>query len=224
MVAINFLTVPRLTAIIRVYNIFHQLSYAVTCEYIIIIMLIEFRTCKERFCMAKISECECIGYDSRKCHPTLTYNNIILSCALHIISVWLNINAYIFTVPAPTSVMLSSSIPNPIPPLGSSVTLTCAVELSPAVDIPVTVNTVLTTDEGLTDTRTAQPVMGSSTSYAATYVINTFGRSDSGLYICSATVSLTSANANIRDSNTVSHSVRVTTGEVFTVCAVLMMF
>ena len=53
-----------------------------------------------------------------------------------------------FAVPAPTSVMLSSSIPNPIPPFGSDVTLTCAVELSPAVDVPVTVNTVLTTDEG----------------------------------------------------------------------------
>ena len=60
-----------------------------------------------------------------------------------------------FAAPAPVSVMLSSDVPNSIPPFGSSVTLTCAVELSPAVDVPVTVNRVLTTDEGFTTTRTA---------------------------------------------------------------------
>ena len=98
-----------------------------------------------------------------------------------------------FAVPAPTSVMLSSSIPNPIPPFGSDVTLTCAVELSPAVDVPVTVNTVLTTDEGFMHTSTAQPVMGSSTNYTATFMISSFGRNDSGLYVCSATVSLSSS-------------------------------
>ena len=121
-----------------------------------------------------------------------------------------------YAVPAPT-VTLSSSISNPIPPFGSDVTLTCAVELSPAVDVPVTVNTVLTTDEGFMRTSTAQPVMGSSTNYASTFVISSFGRSNSGNYICSATISLTS-NAYISDSmrSTVSHTIRVTTGKVLT--------
>ena len=73
-----------------------------------------------------------------------------------------------FAVPAPTSLMLSSSIPSPIPPFGSNVTLTCAVELSPAVDVPVTVNTALTPPDGFTRTSTAQPVMGSSTNYTST--------------------------------------------------------
>ena len=112
--------------------------------------------------------------------------------------------------------MLSSSIPNPIPPFGSDVNLICAVELNPAVDIPVTVNTVLTTDEGFTHTSTAQPVMGSSTNYTTTFIINSFGRSNSGLYICSATISLPS-NAYISDSSAASHSLRVTTGEMFTI-------
>jgi hypothetical protein len=112
--------------------------------------------------------------------------------------------------------MLSSNIPNPIPPFGSDVTLTCAVELSPAVDVPVTVNTVLTRPDGFMRTSTAQPVMGSTTSYAATFMISSFGRSDSGLYACGAVVSLPS-NAYISDSSTVSHSVRVTTGEMFTI-------
>ena len=98
--------------------------------------------------------------------------------------------------------MLSSSVDNPIPPFGSSVTLTCAVELSRAVDVPVTVNTALITFEGLITTSTPQPVMGSSTNnYTTTDVISPFRRSDSGLYSCSATVSLTS-NAYVSDSST----------------------
>ena len=112
--------------------------------------------------------------------------------------------------------MISSNLPNPIPPFGSQdVTLTCAVELSPAVEVPVTVNTVLTDPDGRTTTRTAQPVMGSRTSYVTMFMISSFGRSDSGLYVCSATVSLTSTNAYIRDSNTISPpSIRVTTGKI----------
>ena len=93
-----------------------------------------------------------------------------------------------FAVPAPTSVALLSRIPNPIPPFGSDVTLTCAVELSPALDVPVTVITVLTTDEGFTCTNTAQPVMGSNTSYASIFLISSLG----GLTLESATVELLS--------------------------------
>ena len=126
---------------------------------------------------------------------------------------------YIIIVPAPTSVTLSSNIPNPIPPFGSDVTLICAVELSPAVNVPVIVNTVLTPFHGFTTTGTAQPVMGSSTNYASTFIISSFGRSDSGLYVCGA--SLRSTNAYISDSSTASHSVRVTTGEMFTAMLLL---
>ena len=130
--------------------------------------------------------------------PTFFYTTSSLSC-----------NA----VPAPTSVTLSSNIPNPIPPFGSDVTLTCAVELSPAVDVSVTVNTVLTTDEGFMRANTAQPVMGSLINYAATVIISSFRRNDSGLYTCIAIVSLPS-NTYISNSSTAIHSVRVTTGEI----------
>ena len=119
--------------------------------------------------------------------------------------------------------MLSGNIPNPVPPFGSSVTLTCAVELSPAVDVPVTVSTVWTDPDGFMTTRTAQPVMGSSTNYAATYMISSFRRSNSGIYSCQATVSLTS-NAYIGDSSTISRAIRVTTGKMFTVCSTLIVF
>ena len=119
-----------------------------------------------------------------------------------------------FAVPRPTSVSLSSSIPNPIPPFESDVTLTCAVELSPAVDIPVTVNTALTDPDGFRTTSTAQPVMGSTTNYATTFTISSFGRSNSGLYTCRAHLASMPTNTYISDSNTVSHSIRVTTGKI----------
>ena len=117
---------------------------------------------------------------------------------------------------------LSSSIPNPIPPFGSDVTLTChaAVELSPAVNVPVTVNAVLNTPDGFMPASIAQPVMGSNTSYASTFLISPFRRSNSGLYTCGATASH-STNAYISDSSTASHSVRVTTGEMFTILLLL---
>ena len=118
--------------------------------------------------------------------------------------------------------MLSSSIPNPIPPFGSDVALTCAVELKPAVDISVTVNTVLATPDGFMRTSTAQPVMGSSiTNYATTFTISSFGRNDSGHYICSTTVSLPS-NAYVSGSSTATHSVRVTTGEMFIIIVLII--
>jgi hypothetical protein len=119
-----------------------------------------------------------------------------------------------FAVSAPTTVILSSSISNPIPPFGSDVTLTCTVELSPAVDVPVTVNTVLTTVDGFINTSTAQPVMGSITNYTAPFMISSFGRSNSGNYTCRATVSLTSSSAYIGDSSPATDSVRVTIGKI----------
>ena len=117
--------------------------------------------------------------------------------------------------------MLSSSIPNPIPPFGFNVTLTCTVELSPAVDVPVIVNTVLTTSEGFSNTRTAQLVMGSLTNYAVTFMIFSFGRSNSGFYTCGAAVSLVS-NTHIINSSIVFHSVRVTTGERYNTHIIMM--
>ena len=83
------------------------------------------------------------------------------------------------------------------------------------VDIPVTVNTVLTTPAGLKHTSNAQPVMGSNTSYASTFLISSFGRSDSGIYVCGATVNLASINPYISGSSAAKHSVRITTGEIF---------
>ena len=62
------------------------------------------------------------------------------------------------------------------------------VELSPAVDVPVTVNTVWTGPAGFSTTNTAQPVMGSTTTYTSIATVRSFRRDQSGNYICIATV------------------------------------
>ena len=75
--------------------------------------------------------------------------------------------------------------------VGSTVTLTCTVELSPAVDVPVTVNTVWTGPTGFSTTNTAQAMAGSTTTYTSTALVSSFGIYQSGNYNCTATVSST---------------------------------
>ena len=109
-------------------------------------------------------------------------------------------------VPAPTSVTVTNSSVN----VGSTVTLTCTVELSPAVDVPVTVNTVWTGPDGFMNTSTAQPVMGSTTTYTSTAMVSSFGRDQSGDYTCTATVNSTSSFIT---GSMGSSSTRVTVGK-----------
>ena len=88
------------------------------------------------------------------------------------------------SVPNPM-VVISSDPVSPVRPVGSDVTLICTVELSPAVDVPVTVNTLWTGPDGVT----LVPVMESLTSTA---IVSSFGRDQSGVYTCMATVRSTS--------------------------------
>ena len=118
---------------------------------------------------------------------------------------------FLSAVPAP-AVTLSSSIRNPIPPFGSDVILACTVELSPAVDVPVTVNVQLSDPAGSPLITTPPSVSGFT--YTSTAMISSFGRSDSGVYTCRASVSSASTNTFISDSNNESHSIRVTIGEM----------
>lgn len=85
--------------------------------------------------------------------------------------------------------MITSDKSNPIQPIGSTVTLTCTVELSPLVDVAVTVNTVWNGPAGF---MTAQAAVAVSTSiYNSTASIGSFGRAHSGVYYCQARVSST---------------------------------
>ena len=96
-----------------------------------------------------------------------------------------------------------------------NVTLTCTVELSLAVDVPVTVNTVWTGPDGFMTTNTAQRVMGSNTTYNSTATVSSFGRDQSGNYTCTAIFSSTSSFLNNSFQSDVK---RVTTGKTFSNC------
>ena len=114
------------------------------------------------------------------------------------------------SVPSPISVTVTSVPLSPIRPVGLAVTVTCTVELSSMVDIPVTVITEWTGPAGFMTTNTAQPV---SVGYTSTVIISPFGRNNSGIYTCRATVSSTSLNQFVRDS-VKSSSARVTVGKI----------
>ena len=82
--------------------------------------------------------------------------------------------------------------PPVVPIVKSSITLTCTVELSSLVDVPVTVTTEWSGPDGFTTTNTAQPVIRSPTAtYASTATVSS---SDSEIeqltrnYTCKATV------------------------------------
>ena len=106
------------------------------------------------------------------------------------------------TVPAPTSVTVTNGSVN----VGSTVTLTCTVELSPAVDVPVTVNTVWTGPDGFMTTNTAQTVIGSTTTYTSTTIVS---RERSGNYTCTATVAPNSASTYLAGSGVMSNTTSI---------------
>ena len=116
-----------------------------------------------------------------------------------------------FVVPAPTSVTLSPPYPGIIRPVGSTVNMTCNVELSPVVNIPMTVITVWTGPAGFMTTNTAQSIMGSTINYTSTAVIDSFGRDESGAYTCTATATTTSSF--LRNSASHSGTATITVGE-----------
>ena len=101
---------------------------------------------------------------------------------------------------------------SPIQSLGSNVTLTSTVELSPAMVVPVTVNTVWTGPAGFSTTNTAQPVMGSTTTYTSAAVVRSFERDQSGNYTCTATVSSVSS---VLSPSSHSETVLITTGKIY---------
>ena len=84
-------------------------------------------------------------------------------------------------------VRLVSDTPNPILS-DSSPTLTCAVELSPAVDVPVTISTVWTGPDGSMLTSGAPPVMKSLTHYTSKAKLNYVESADSGNYTCTVSI------------------------------------
>ena len=109
------------------------------------------------------------------------------------------------TVPAPTSVIVPPLMSTTI--AGSSPNLTCTVELSPAVDVPVTVTTVWTGPVGTTVTPTSS-VMESLTRYTIMAMVDAARNGD---YTCQVTLS--SSSQFITDSGMTSGMTTITVGE-----------
>ena len=127
-------------------------------------------------------------------------SNIYYTCCIIIIIL-------LFTT-VPFSVTVSSNPVSPILTLGSNVTLTCTVELSPTVDVPVTVSTAWNGPAGFLTNQTAQPffnVLGNTVNYRSIARVRSFRRNQSGNYTCTATVSSfsTSFNTSASKSSTV---------------------
>ena len=93
---------------------------------------------------------------------------------------------YSFSVPDP-SVTVSSTPSSPIT-AGSSVTVICTVELNQYVDVGLTVNIQWTGPEAVVIFPTG-PFMESTNRYTSTITFMSFGREQSVVYTCSATIS-----------------------------------
>ena len=114
-------------------------------------------------------------------------------------------------------IRIVSSQTNPlmVRPIGSSVTLTCMADFDPVINVAgVTVNVQLSAPAGSPSITTTPSVSGSTYSSMAT--ISSFGRTDSGVYTCTVTVSPSPSNLFLSGSSSRSETLRVTTGETMT--------
>ena len=116
-----------------------------------------------------------------------------------------------YAVPSPTITITSDPIG--IISVGGAVTLTCTVELSPSVDIPVKVLTVFTGPTRFLTTPVAQPNTGSNTTYTSTTRVSSFGRDTSGEYACIAYARSLTTSSFITSSNASTSTTRVTVGK-----------
>ena len=91
----------------------------------------------------------------------------------------------------PTAVTVTASLDDPFIAESHPLNLTCSIELSEAVDIAVTVNTVWSGPSG-TQFTTSVATRMTATTYTSTATISSIETSDSGEYTCTATVSSTS--------------------------------
>ena len=110
-------------------------------------------------------------------------------------------------MPAPTAVTVTA----PLDVIaGASVILTCAVELSPAVDVPVTVNTEWTGPNVMfMPTDPVPAVMVNTTTYVSTVSVSA---ARTGNYTC---------QANITSDEIISGSTDITVGTYLIVCLYL---
>ena len=92
-------------------------------------------------------------------------------------------------MPNPVVVIMSTPV-SPIRPVGSAVTLTCTMDLSPLVDVRVAMTAQFSGPAGVAiiPVTRSTSVMENATRYTSTAMIRSFGRNQSGEYTCMANV------------------------------------
>ena len=154
-------------------------------------------TCQATVLLGAVNEsatvnvnCKCIPISSFLIHGVVNLITIIMQ--------------YYLSVPAPTSVVVTPPVYAII--AGSSPNLTCTVELSPAVDVPVTLNTEWT-GPVLTTVTPTNLMMENVTRYIATAMVDA---ARNGSYTCQATVS--SSSQFTTGGGSVSATTNITVG------------
>ena len=110
------------------------------------------------------------------------------------------------------SVTVSSNVSTPS--IGSAITLICTVELSPLLGVAANISTKWMGPAGLMISNTAQPVIGSTTTYTSSAIVSFFVRNTSGIYSCTATVNSTSTFHIGSGSESRTGNARVTVGKM----------
>ena len=144
------------------------------------------------------------------------HNSQLVQHAMMLLAVhFLKFSAHTFVLhfhlaPAPTSVVPSASIPTPIQQNGT-ITCTIRIDLSPEMDVSLTLNTALRGPGGhYIMMNTSQPVSGgANATYTSMFMIsNLLGKNLLGNYTCVATLSPTLVSAYIISSHPREHSVQ----------------
>lgn len=131
---------------------------------------------------------------------------------MHACMIWFNSLQYYYTVPPPVSVYLISDKFNPVHPIASEVTLSCIVELPPAVKSELSLLMVDTElSRGETQLPLTDPILTcGSLNYTAQ--LNSFRRNNSGTYICTATVRPGPNLTQLAPSTPITNWTRISTG------------
>lgn len=117
------------------------------------------------------------------------------------------------TAPVPSSALeFISSLPNPIRPVGTKVNITCMVQWTEFVDVPISLSIELLDHKGYPRLITA-PILNLTSSYRTKSVLmlNSFGRDQSGFYACKANTVLSSV---YQTPVSTSRTAVVTVGEI----------
>jgi hypothetical protein len=116
-------------------------------------------------------------------------------------------------VPAPSYVDINSNKLSPIRPIGSNITLTCMVGLPPSTTsttAPLNLTVLIKDPAGNALSTAVYSVNGLT--YTSRATIGSFRGSQSGVYMCDAT--LTSPSLHLSESSTVSEEVRLNSGKL----------